>query len=156
MLFALNGYVQPDWSVYKFPNPTSGDGSCGFEKGLSKWVCDPDRVLSSDEFNKVEEALKTINLMSDSHCGDKPIQVAVAIVREFSHSESIDIAGENFARGLHDVWGVGDAKCQNGVLYFVSQKDRFHYMSRGDGLKTVLSEKRIRRILNTATKSFKS
>jgi len=156
MVIALNGYFQPDWSVHEFPNPTSGDGSCGFEKGLSKWVCDPDRVLSSEEFNNVEEALKTINLMSDSHCGDKPIQVAVAIVRELPHSGSIDIAGKNFARGLHDVWGVGDSQCQNGVLYFLSKKDRFHYMSRGDGLKTVLSDPRIRRILNTATPSFKS
>jgi len=156
MLFALNGYVQPDWSVHDFPNPTSGDGSCGFEKGLKKWVCDPDRVLTSDEFNEVEEALKIINLMSDSHCGDKPIQVAVAIVRELPHSGNIKKAGENFARGLHDVWGVGDAQCQNGVLYFVSVKDHYHYISRGDGLRTVLSDKRIPRILDTAKPSFKS
>merc|ERR1719427_1763274 len=67
----------------------------------------------------------------------------------------VEETGENLARGLHDIWGVGDAECQNGLLYFLSIKDRFHYISRGDGLRGVLSDKRIKRILDTAKQSFR-
>jgi len=155
MLFPLYGYSEPDWNARNFPNPTSKDGSCGFEKGLSKWICDPDNVLSKEEFKEVEEAIKTINLMSDSHCQDKPIQLAVAIVKKMTYSGSKEEAAERYARGLHDVWGVGDKVCQNGVLYFISVKDRYQYISRGDGLRTVLSDRKIKKILDTAKPSFK-
>jgi len=148
--------MEPDWNARNFPNPTSRDGSCGFEKGLSKWICDPDNVLSDDEFNEVEEAIKTLNLMSDSHCQDKPIQVAVALVEKMTFSGSKKEAAEVFARGLHDVWGVGDKECQNGVLYFISVNDRYQYISRGEGLRSVLSNRIIDSILDTAKPSFRS
>jgi len=156
MLFPIRGYLEPDWNARNFPNPTSRDGSCGFEKGLSKWVCDPNNLLSHDEFNEIEEAIKTINLMSDSHCKDKPIQIAVAILEKMTYSGSKEEAAEAFARGLHDIWGVGDKNCQNGILYFISVEDRYQYISRGDGLQTVLSDRIIKSILDTAKPSFRS
>lgn len=31
---------------------------------------------------------------------------------------------EYFAKSLHHTWGVGDAKCDNGLVFFLSQDDR--------------------------------
>ncbi|CDF36672.1 unnamed protein product [Chondrus crispus] len=43
-----------------------------------------------------------------------------------------------FAKDLHDRWGVGDVKCQNGVVLFLSLRDHVMGLSVGRGVKHVL------------------
>lgn len=59
-------------------------------------------------------------------------------------------AAEDFSRGLHDVWGVGEAlSCGGtGVLLFLSDLDRSVYISRGDALKHILTDRRIDRVID--------
>jgi len=58
-------------------------------------------------------------------------------------------AAEAFTRGLHDIWGVGETlSCGGtGVLLFVSDLDRTVYISRGDALQHVLTDRRIDRVI---------
>ena len=54
-------------------------------------------------------------------------------------------AASDFARGVHDAWGVGvPTRCGGtGVLLFLSDLDRSVYISRGDALKELLTDRRI-------------
>ena len=58
-------------------------------------------------------------------------------------------AAEAFARGLHDIWGVGETLAcgGTGVLVFVSDLDRTVYISRGDALQHTLTNRRIDRVI---------
>ena len=58
-------------------------------------------------------------------------------------------AAERFARGVHDYWGVGhDTPCGGtGILLFLSDLDRTVYISRGAALQTVLTDRRLDRVI---------
>ncbi|KAH3763388.1 hypothetical protein Pelo_4722 [Pelomyxa schiedti] len=67
-------------------------------------------------------------------CSDIPVcsfQVAVAVVPRAGRRYYPTI--RSFARRLHDLWGVGCGKCNNGVMLFVSRDDHSVYLSVGHG-----------------------
>lgn len=78
-------------------------------------------------------------------CSSCAQQVAVAVMRKFvSRPErSTGDAGLDFAKHLHDKWGVGHANCNDGVLFLVSIEDRIASISTGNGVKDRLNEDRI-------------
>ena len=45
-------------------------------------------------------------------------------------------------------WGVGDKKLQNGVLIFISSKDRAIFISVGSGIRSKLSDSTVDKIIN--------
>ena len=47
------------------------------------------------------------------------------------------MAAQDFAKAIHERWGVGDAACNNGVLLLLSVGDRQVYISTGKGEKAV-------------------
>lgn len=67
------------------------------------------------------------------------VQVAVALMRGMVFTGDAGVAAGKFARRLHDLWGVGDARCNNGVLLLVSIKDRQIYISTGSGTSSRLA-----------------
>lgn len=53
------------------------------------------------------------------------VQVTVALMEKMQLLDTApQQAAENFAIQLFNTWGVGDAKCQNGVLLLLSKHDR--------------------------------
>ena len=76
------------------------------------------------------------------HSGGSParvpglaVQVAVAVMRkmEVPAAATPAEAAHDFAKALHERWGVGDAACNNGVLFLLSLEDRQVYISTGKG-----------------------
>jgi uncharacterized membrane protein YgcG len=47
---------------------------------------------------------------------------------------------DKFARELHDIWGVGDKHCHNGVLLLISLGDRVLHISTGKGARETLND----------------
>ena len=97
-------------------------------------MLDPDDLISVEQKDLIETLLNSI----------EDAEVAVAVIDKMSgsfvSSMSIESASEKFARSLHDSWGVGDTKTQNGILIFLSIQDRAIFISRGDGMKTKFSD----------------
>ena len=66
------------------------------------------------------------------------MQVAVAVMRkmEVPAGATPAQAAHDFAKALHERWGVGDAACNNGVLLLLAVEDRQVYISTGTGEKS--------------------
>lgn len=56
---------------------------------------------------------------------------------------STDEAGYQFAKTVHDAWGVGHAKCNDGIVLVVSIDDRIMGISTGRGVKDRIDEENI-------------
>lgn len=59
-------------------------------------------------------------------------------------------AAEIFARQIHDAWGVGERSAcgGTGIFIFLSDYDRTIYMSRGSALESVLTDRRLDKIID--------
>ena len=143
-----------------YPNPQLDVEKCG-RKGVESRICDPDAILSYAASNKCEELIKTIHDNEDvqSPCGG--FQVAVALVDQIhpeypSARTDRESASRHFAQKIHDLWGVGNVKCQDGILLFVSKKDKKMYVSTGSGAKEYLTNRGVERVLEAMKSSLRS
>ncbi len=130
-------------------------------------ICDPNYfVTPSDtkdqekelQFSAITTALHKLESNHTLNCNNDQtsteIQMAVVIVnsiksdRFLTGSESKMNQAETIARTLHNTWGVGNIQCDgSGIVLFLSIQDRVVYISRGKGLKDVLSPTRIDHII---------
>ena len=74
----------------------------------------------------------------------KLVVIVEAVVVVVTHLRGVHLEQEDdekrrrvgeFARGLHDKWGVGSKKCSNGVLIAIDYGDRAFYLSTGEGVR---------------------
>lgn len=135
------------WQKEEFPNPTRDLEACG-RRGKVSWICDPDKILSYQTANKIEELLHSVrkNTVSGCSSSENPgFQIGVAVLNRMhgNEDESIAETAENFAKHLHDSWGVGHAGCDDGALLFLSIVDRQVYISTGKRAMEVLSDDQI-------------
>lgn len=78
-------------------------------------------------------------------------------LHQFGQGVDEEEAAENFARSLHDTWGVGyDTKLGGtGVLIFLSVYDRVVYVSRGRAVETFLTNSRIDGVIHSIRPAMK-
>ena len=48
---------------------------------------------------------------------------------------------KNYAKSIHDSWGIGHYPCDNGVLIFLAICDRQIYISTGRAAASILTDK---------------
>jgi uncharacterized membrane protein YgcG len=143
--------TQLEWTPINFPNPRIDLELCG-RRGVESRVCDPNALISYESANKIEELIKTIQKDYTSSCGG--FQVAVVIVQKIKSdwptgSTDRETAARYFTTKIHDEWGVGNHKCQDGIVLFLSKEDKKMYISTGSGSKQFLSNRGIERVLTT-------
>lgn len=121
-----------------FPNPTSDPAACNRPPGRPSWLCDPDGILSEGAADEIEGVLRDVALAkkpfaksscaSSSGSGQRAgFQVALATLARLdlsATSSSAADATEEFASSLMDLWGVGHAGCDDGVVVVLSKEDR--------------------------------
>jgi len=154
----VNVVTSATWKVEDFPKPNFGR------------IADPDHILSESSLNELSDRMDQITLdVTD----ELPIQIAVAVASKIhiakpnnfyeedqdAEDGGIDeaVAAEEFARGLHDRWGVG-IDCESGgtgVLIFLSVDDRVVYISRGSSFDVLLRDARIDSIIQDLRPSLK-
>ena len=142
--------VQSDevWQKEQFPNPARDIEACS-RRGKVSWICDPDNILSYETANKVEELLFSVRKNTVSGCSTRSenpgFQIGVAVMKKMHGvpDESIAVTAENFAKHLHDRWGVGNAGCDDGAVLLLSITDRQIYVSTGRGAKEKLTNDQI-------------
>lgn len=132
------------------PNPQQDPANiCGRFKPSA--VCDPDGNLSEADADNIDGLINFIQ--AGTHGFKKPpcspsnpspvgAQLAVAIVqslpRDFFGVK--DARAFQYAEHLHDLWGVGDPVCQNGVVIVFAVEDRAMGFSVGKGVNNLFSD----------------
>ena len=104
--FLQEGNSTREWLKEDFPNPTKDLVSCG-RRGKVSWICDPDKVLSYETANKVEELLDSIGKNTASGCSSDEkagFQIGVAVLKKMRTipGESVEETAEKFTKHLHD------------------------------------------------------
>lgn len=106
-------------------------------------VCDPDEYLSKDDADTIDGLANFIYEGKGGftlvHCAGGTgggVQLGLAIVERMNVVTNDQMkAAYGFAQKLHDKWGVGDPKCENGIVLFFSIADRVMGVSIGRGVK---------------------
>jgi hypothetical protein len=127
-------------------------------------VADPDGLLKNPD--AIEDALaklatKHVDWPPNSPCATTNVDGVEAVVVVVTHLRGVHLKQEDdekrrrageFARGLHDKWGVGSSKCSNGILITIDYGDRAFYLSTGDGVRAggLLSDWRASRALEAS------
>lgn len=138
------------WLSGDLPSPQKDpNGICG-RGGQKSAVCDPDGMLSQSDADTIDGL---INFIEDGTHGFSKVlcaegnlvgaQIAVAVFEKMSCGlclGSMESRAFQFAKDLHDRWGVGDAKCQNGIVIVFAIKDRAMGFSIGAGVKHIFRD----------------
>eukprot|EP00667_Euglena_gracilis_P008150 EG_transcript_8237 len=104
-------------------------------------MCDPDDLLAKSSKDVIEGYTNGLQ----PHA-----QVAVLVVHQMrpaGGSADPAAAAEEFARAVHDRWGVGEVGRQNGVLVFLAVADRRTFISVGEGVRGILNDWQLDRII---------
>lgn len=140
------------WAIENYPNPTKNPSACGMKYASS--ICDPDHLLTEKTKNDLFDMIESIkNDVENKNCPDGKWEVAVGLAdsvdANFIGSQGgKESAIKALAKGLHDKWGVGDARCQTGIVLFLSKAQRYMYFSTGAGAKSVLKNHYIDQIID--------
>ena len=123
----LVGFCPMAWgTVDDVPNPKTYDAD--------NWVSDPDHILDSETKNKINDILQQLE---DS----LTIEVAVVALNSIGEEEP-----HEFAVTLFNLWGVGKAKDDNGLLILLTRDIRDITFKTGYGLEEVLPDAICKRI----------
>ena len=133
-------------------------------------VADPDGLLRNPD--AIEDALsklatKHVDWPPNSPCATTTVDGVEAVVVVVTHLRGVHLKQEDdekrrrageFARGLHDKWGVGSKACSNGILITIDYGDRAFYLSTGVGLRSggLLSDARATRALEASAPYLRS
>ena len=116
------------------PNPLRDPASCG--RHAPSWICDTASALAPGGGDELEGVLRDIAgaraPYAAAACAPSSgrttlgHQVAVAIVprMKLRSGEDAEDGAARFAGAVMDAWGVGQARCDDGVVVFVSVGDR--------------------------------
>ena len=145
--------IDEEWQKEQFPNPTTNIIACG-RGGKVSWICDPDKILSYETADFVDELLFSVreNTFSGCRWGDRNpgFQIGVAVMKKMRPipGKSIAVTAEKFAKHLHDRWGVGKVGCDDGAVLLLSISDRQIYVSTGRRAMMVLTNRQINFLFN--------
>jgi hypothetical protein len=116
------------WTPQIFPDPQKDPAACG--RDVTGWVCSPDKLVKPESLSVIEGTIRAIHSgiepytkMTCPETGEKVFaEVLVAAVQKVDGFGSETHRVEQFARGLHDRFGVGS--CGSGVVLAISVDDR--------------------------------
>lgn len=147
--FSLSPSVQAlNWLT--LPNPQQ-DPANQCRRFKPSAVCDPNGYLSESDGDTIDGIINFIQAGTSGfkkpHCSPSDptpagAQLAVAILQSLPNelAGSKETRAFQYAKDLHDLWGIGDATCQNGVVLVVAVKDRALGLSVGKGVNDILTD----------------
>ena len=143
-------------TLSEMPNPVGSAMLCGWPNTNTAHVCDPDGVISDGPFNIQQlNAIDAVlaDIEGGTKCAPGSAQFAVAAVAKMDGgSGSKANRARAWAKGLHDKWGVGHKECQNGIVLFLSLRDRVIHISTGAGIKSTITEHHIKAVVDDVMK----
>ncbi len=129
-------------AVADIANPMEDPLSCGRNAVAKSAICDPDQIIPKEKQDAVEGYINAIT----------NAEIAVVVIQKMHMkgiaSRNIDDAAEEFAKLLHNKWGVGNKETNNGIVVFLSIDDRIVYISTGVGVKKEVNYDTIQSIIS--------
>lgn len=163
VLLLLTACHARSWSSSQLPSPQKDPGGiCGRGK-LKSAVCDPDGYLSQSDADTIDGLINFVNEGShgfkkyECSASGTGAQIAVAIVSSMNWGMgSKEQRAFQFAKDLHDRWGVGNPTCQDGVVIFVAVKDRAMGFSTGAGIKSRFTDDMVPKVMSVMKPDMKA
>jgi uncharacterized membrane protein YgcG len=112
-------------NVVDIPNPMLKPELCGREGVLKSAVCDLNLLLSNKSKNVIDGVINKINEINTTEYG-------VLIIDKMNKYDVTSKEIELYARNVHDSWGI------DGILIFISIKDRGIYISHSSKFDVIL------------------
>mmetsp|Transcript_1939 Transcript_1939/g.3459 ORF Transcript_1939/g.3459 Transcript_1939/m.3459 type:complete len:462 (+) Transcript_1939:1689-3074(+) len=152
---AFDLFRHTEWTADDLPNPVKNPRACGRLGVDSSWICDPNQILSAYDADTIEGTLGFISNgtapFKKVSCGNDMVGVEIAVVvipsMKLGFFDNKQLSAEEFAKKIHDLWGVGDAECDFGAVVFLSVNDRVVYISTGKGVRKMLPDEEIQSII---------
>jgi hypothetical protein len=147
------------WPSASIPNPSNAEGAheCGREAvHVASAICDPDGLLTADTKDKLEEVVDAarkdvfIPAPKIGKMALRSIQVGVLVINKIRRDAGGKVpSSKDFAKQVHDRWGVGDAEAGTGVLLFISKTDREIFISTGAAARDRLTDAECEKVILT-------
>lgn len=167
------------WKVEDFPDPVTQPLLCG--RNVSGWICDPDRFLSPEALNEVDESLRSISTQTSVLCGagKLPFQMGVAVLGSLDQGIAASQAAvpddpdavralgswgpkalakdaQRFTEQLGNTWAIGQERCNNGVMLLIVANDHVAMLKTGPGARDSLPDDHVIDILNDMRASMRA
>jgi uncharacterized membrane protein YgcG len=110
----------------------------------NSWVANQDGILTNAQVEKLNSMITNLNQNGKLLRGcSSGVELTVVVINTMNSYDTSESAAQSFARNLHDSWGVGEASCNNGVVFLMAKNDRVLWVSVGQGTKYILTDRKI-------------
>ncbi|GFE53635.1 rRNA maturation factor [Babesia ovis] len=133
-------------TLENYPDPFVNPGECNRQDVTESYVCDPDRILTKVEADRIDELLSLQRHDSSHHCeglGNVPFRLGVAIINWLPAEDMSTLSNELLQR-----WRLSHDKCSDGVLILYVIRHNAVVMSWGKGVEPILNAKTVSSISN--------
>ena len=145
------------WPSASIPSPSNAEGAreCRREEvHAASAICDPDGLLTSETKDKLEEVVDAarkdvfIPAPKIGKMALRSIQIGVLVINKIRRDAGGKVpSSKDFAKQVHDRWGVGDAEAGTGVLLFISKADREIFISTGAAARDRLTDAECEKVI---------
>ncbi|GAW79812.1 hypothetical protein, conserved [Plasmodium gonderi] len=143
---------KPAYSHYvtleNFPNPFVNPILCNRNGLKYSYICDPNKILSRNTADKIEEILSYERHNSSHYCvdkGDVPYILAVALIEKLPYG----ISAETFSTQIFEHWKLENRNCNDGILLLFVKENATFVLKWRKGAQTIIN-------FRTATSMYKS
>ncbi|EWC89933.1 hypothetical protein PFNF54_01059 [Plasmodium falciparum NF54] len=114
--FLSNNSYSLDITLENFPNPFFHPSLCNRYGFKFSYICDPNKILSRNIADQIEEILNYQRRNSKHFCVDKevPYVLGVALINKLPYG----ISADTFASQIFEYWKLSNKDCNDGVLLF--------------------------------------
>lgn len=126
-------------TLENFPSPFANPKECNRMDLRESYVCDPDRMLTKVEADRIDELLGLQRSGSLHHCeglGNVPFQLGVAIIDWLPEEDIVTLADELLKR-----WRLCHEKCADGILMLYVNRHKDLVISWGKGVEPLINAK---------------
>ncbi|CRG98983.1 conserved Plasmodium protein, unknown function [Plasmodium relictum] len=136
-----------DITLENFPNPFIHPSLCNRNGLKYSYICDPNKILSKNTADKIEEILIYQRRNSSHYCIDKevPYILGVALIKTLPYG----ITADTFASQILEYWKLSNKNCNDGILLFFVKDDATFVLKWKKGAQSVIN-------FRTATSMHKS
>ncbi|XP_070579523.1 uncharacterized protein [Ptychodera flava] len=156
----------PQWKMREYPNPQDSTSICN-RPHRESWICDPNGILSKQEVLELDDMVENLRQSTDCRCdrcvsghGEKHgYIVSLALLNKMESESYNNPSSPQNAEILNEAqmwtkylrmqsWKMG--ACGNDAVLLLSVKDKVIYLSTGEELCEILSDKRTKQLLSTS------
>jgi len=111
-----------------YPNPRASPDKCN--SPLDSYICDPNKVFTTEEVKEMNDALLTLRQNEDGHCwcGNETIcqytgvPLTIAIMNDFEPDNKQESVMVSYADLISTTWPF--QSCQDGIVYVIGAKSK--------------------------------